>query len=85
MKNRKLVAVLILSVNLIACSEPPPAPEAAAKTATTESAAPTDISKVNQGILTDTQREGLNAANQVSNLLKDGEAERRKKLAELEK
>lgn len=83
--NMRMLAVAVLSiVNLAACSEPPPAPEVTPPPATTETAAPTEISKDQQGILTDTQRQGLNAANQVSNLLEDAEAERRRKLEALE-
>ncbi len=75
----RMTSVLSLTA-LFACSEPPAAPEQPAPTPQAETAAPTQISEDRQGILTNTQREGLNSANQVSGLLEDAEAERRKRM-----
>jgi hypothetical protein len=66
-------------VVLSSCSEPAPAP-----TATPPSAPPAataaPITPENQGILTDTERDGLNGASQVSDGLKQADEERRKQM-----
>jgi hypothetical protein len=81
--NKLLLVTAILSgFCLSACSEPTPAPEAPAQPAVEQPAA---ISSENQGVLTDRQRETYNAANQVSNLLNDADAERRRQLEAQEK
>lgn len=74
---------LTLSAGLMACSEPAPAPELPApqpQAATTERVTPEQISREAQGVLTDAQAAGLNAANQLSNTLEDAEKKRREQL-----
>jgi hypothetical protein len=80
MNNRLLLTVVLSALCLSACSEP--APEAPAQPA---AAAPTEINAENQGVLTDRQRETYNAANQVSNVLNDADAARRRQLETQEK
>ncbi len=83
MKSAILIAALLSTV-LSGCSKPAPppaAPVAAGQPATARQAIPT-ITKDNQGILTDTQRDGLNGANQVSDVLQKAEEERQKKMKE---
>ena len=82
MRTMTLLATVMLSTLLTSCSEKqppvPPAPTPKAAAATTEP--PTEIKKEEQGVLTDTQRQGFNAANQMSDTLKKAEEERRKQM-----
>ena len=73
-------AVLVLVAGIAACSEQPAEPTQPIDTAPPEAATPAQITEDNQGVLTDAQRDGLNAANQASALLQQAEAERRKQL-----
>ena len=87
MKHSTRVLAASLCIGLVACSDPPPAPAAPAAppaeaAATTERSTPQQITRDNQGVLTDAQAAGLNAANQVSNVLEDAEKERQRKLEE---
>lgn len=79
------IPAVVLGLGLAACSDPapPPAAEAPAPVAaTTERSTPQQITRENQGILTDAQAAGINRANQVSNVLEDAEKERRRQLEE---
>jgi hypothetical protein len=80
MKNCMRMFVAFSIGNLLACSEPPAAPEQPAPTPQAQSTAPAQISEANQGVLTDTQREGMNTANQVSGLLEEAEKKRREQM-----
>jgi hypothetical protein len=78
-----LVIPVMLSFALAGCSKPaaPPAAPAAASQPAPPKRAET-ITKENQGILTDTQRDALNGANQVSGVLKKAEEDRQKQMKE---
>lgn len=80
MKKSIRVAFVLSAASLSGCSEPPAAPEQPAPTPQVESTAPAQISEANQGVLTDTQREGMNTANQVSGLLEEAEKKRREQM-----
>jgi hypothetical protein len=80
-KTLRLLA-LLLATSVVACSDPPAEPAEPVQSAPAEAAPPTRITAENQGILTDTQRDGLNGANQASALLQQAEEERRKQLEE---
>jgi hypothetical protein len=92
MKTLFALPVVLLCTLLQGCSDSTPSSSAttaepvAAGTgaAATEQAVPTErateITKENQGILTNMQREGLNAANQTSDLLKEADEARRKQI-----
>ncbi len=85
MKHLMRLFVVSLCAGLTACSEPTPAPELPApqpQAATTERATPEQITREAQGVLTDAQAAGLNAANQLSNTLEAAEKERQRKLEE---
>lgn len=86
MKHALVTAIVLLSVVLSGCSKPAApavAPSASASQSTpAKQAPPTTITKENQGILTDTQRDGYNAANQVSDVLKKADEEQRRKMKE---
>jgi hypothetical protein len=73
MNTAVALTVTALVAALTACSEPAPGPaEAPIPTAA--------ITPENQGVLTDTQREGLNGASEVSDVLKQADEERRKQM-----
>ncbi len=78
MKPYLRMAVVLSLTNLFGCSDPPAAPQAAPAPA--ETAAPAQISEDRQGVLTDTQREGLNTANQMSGALEEAERKRREQM-----
>ncbi len=86
MKNTYVIAVVMLSTVLAGCSKPAaPAtapPATASQPALAKQAPPKVITKENQGVLTDTQRDGLNGANQVSDVLQRADEERRKQMKE---
>jgi hypothetical protein len=85
MKHVMRVVALALCAGLMACSEPTPAPELPVpqpQAATTERSTPEQIAREAQGVLTDAQAAGLNAANQLSNTLEAAEKERQRKLEE---
>lgn len=77
MKTATSLAIAALLAALTGCSDPAPAP-AAPPAAPAATAAP--ITPETQGVLTDNQRDGLNGANQVSDVLKQADEERRKQL-----
>ena len=83
MKTALVIPALILGFALAGCSKPaaPPAAPAAASQPAPPKRAET-ITRENQGILTDAQRDGLNNANQVSNVLKKAEEDRQKQMKE---
>ena len=85
MKHALLASlVIIMGTVLSGCSKPaapPAAPPAASQPAPPRQPIPT-ITKDNQGILTDSQRDGLNGANQVSGVLQKADEEQRKKMKE---
>ena len=74
------VALIVLIACIAACSEQPTEPTQPIDTAPPEAAAPAQITEDNQGVLTDAQRAGFNAANETSALLQKAEEERRKQL-----
>lgn len=80
MRMMTLLTTVMLSTFLTSCSEKqpsvPPAPTPQAAVA----APPEEIKQEQQGVLTDTQRQGFNAANQMSDTLKKAEEERRKQM-----
>jgi hypothetical protein len=82
----RLLATGLCVAGLAACSEPPApatdAPPAQPAAATTDRATPQQITRDNQGVLTDAQAAGINAANQVSNVLEDAEKARQRQLEE---
>lgn len=85
MKPLLRLVLVISALGATACSDPPPAAEAPAAPATattTERSTPEQITRETQGVLTDAQAAGINAANQVSNVLEDAEKERQRKLEE---
>jgi hypothetical protein len=87
MKHVARLFIASLCAGLTACSDPPPAPEVpvpAPQAAATERSTPQpeQITRETQGVLTDAQAAGLNAANQVSNTLEAAEKERQRKLEE---
>jgi len=83
MKTALFIPAALLGFALAGCSKPaappaaPPAPSQPAPPKRAET-----ITKENQGILTDAQRDGLNNANQVSNVLKKAEEDRQKQMKE---
>ncbi|MES2605644.1 MAG: hypothetical protein V4603_11960 [Pseudomonadota bacterium] len=82
MKTNVLLISMIASMLLSGCSEPtiPPAPTPSPTPSAAAAPAPTEIKREQQGVLTDTQRAGYNAANQASDVLKKAEEERRKQM-----
>lgn len=85
MKRSTRLLALSLCMGLVACSDPPPAPEASAaqpEAAAAERATPEAITREAQGVLTDAQAAGINAANQLSNTLEEAEKQRREQLEE---
>jgi len=83
MKTALVIPALMLGFALAGCSKPaapPAAPAAASQPAPPKRAEV--ITKENQGILTDNQRDALNGANQVSGTLQKAEEERQKKMKE---
>jgi hypothetical protein len=84
MKQLLRIFLLVSAVGVIACSDQPPTDQppvpAQPVAATTERSTPQQITRENQGVLTDAQAAGINAANQVSNVLEDAEKERRRQL-----
>jgi TolA-binding protein len=81
MKTTAILSTLMLTAMLCSCSEPASAPVASTPDAdTTAAQPPKEIKQENQGVLTDTQRQGFNAANQMSDTLKKAEEERRKQM-----
>ena len=81
MKHCERTLLVFAGILLFGCSDPPPAAEAPAS-ATVPRSTPEEITRDNQGVLTDAQAAGINRANELSNVLEDAEAERRRKLEE---
>lgn len=79
MKTVTGLTTSVLCLMLGGCSEPTPAPAAPQPAASVESAA-VPLTQENQGVLTDTQREGLNGADQVNDVLKQADEARRKQM-----
>jgi len=81
-----LLRLLTVSVwaGLVACSDAPPAAEAEAAqpSASTARSTPQEITRENQGVLTDAQAAGINAANRVSTVLEDAEKQRQRQIEE---
>lgn len=81
----RIVSSLLCVALLSACSksEPPaPAAQPVAKPAAVSPSKGGEITKENQGILTDTEAKGMNQANQVGNVLKDADEARKKQMKE---
>jgi hypothetical protein len=79
MKTATVLTTTALCCVLCACSEPTPAPTVP-QPAIPAATAAAPITLENQGVLTDTQRAGLNGANEMTDLLKQADEERRKQL-----
>jgi hypothetical protein len=82
----RILAPVLCAALLTACSKPePPAPPAKPVAAQPPAVSPSkggEITKENQGILTDTEAKGMNQANQVGNVLKDADEARKKQMKE---
>ena len=82
----RVLAPLLCAALLSACSKSaPPAPAAESTAAKPPAVSPAkggEITKENQGILTDTEAKGMNQANQVGNVLQDAEEARKKQMKE---
>ncbi|HTQ99103.1 MAG TPA: hypothetical protein VMH83_03895 [Candidatus Acidoferrum sp.] len=76
----RIAATLLTTALLGACSKPAETPPPKPQAATVSPSKGGEITKENQGILTDTQAKAMNEANQVSNNLEKAEEERRKKM-----
>jgi hypothetical protein len=79
MKTATGLTTTALCLVLNGCSEPSPAP-AAPQPATPAATAAAPLTTENQGVLTDNQREGLNGADEVNDVLKQADEARRKQM-----